>query len=234
MFNQTIEAKQEKSIGLHTFTATLKNINLHRVVTNNFLGMDANNTPCGKPAERESAAPWTTTNGTLRPGSRRVEGREMSCNPSILFSSFWKQNAEGRAFLSEWVLEYGFSGWQLEDIHIRRHFRGSEELTDFSYITQFSFTQECHTACNWQMQDWNLSPLTLTLRPFAWPCWKKYTDTGSEVRRHFLQARRGLASSIPWHMWLFWAHPCPVLGFQTPLIKRLLLTFETTNVMLRW
>lgn len=81
MFNQPSKAKQLKPIGPLIFTAIHRNINLHRELSQiTHLGwipvvlhehsMAFLILPIGEPIDQEPEAPWTTTNSTLRPGSK--------------------------------------------------------------------------------------------------------------------------------------------------------------------
>ena len=65
--------------------------------------------------------------------------------------------------------------------------------------------------CKWQMQDCNLSPLTLTLSPFARSWWKKHKDIRNEVHLQLPAPLSASTSSVPCHSGL--------RGFSVPTPK---------------
>lgn len=78
MFNQPIEAKQEKTVGpTHFYNHTQEYQSPQTAVPNNPLELNTNGAPwilhgvpCGEPTDQEPAAPWAVTSGILRPGSK--------------------------------------------------------------------------------------------------------------------------------------------------------------------
>lgn len=190
----------------HFYNHTQEYQSPQRIVPNNSLQLDASGAPFiphsipgGEPAEQEPAPPWAMTNGSLDLAQSGEWGGKClgQSNPSTLPVLHLETGHQGM-ICSRWIAS------QIDKQRILT-LEGTSEAQRSGWLLL------SHTACKWQMQDRNLSPLTLTLSSFARSCWEKHKDIRNKVHLQLPAPLSAPTSSAPCHSGL--------RGFSVPTPK---------------